>query len=94
MDAYLSNSPDHSNESGTDSEEPLGDTGAHRERKTGTSPHHQQSASFMAFLIRLGAPEVCRRVLDVLEYIESFLLPLLPSLRLLGLVSEVQRGSF
>jgi hypothetical protein len=79
MDAYLSNSPDHSNKSGTDSGEPLGDTGAHRERRTDTSPHHRQSASFKAFLIKLGAPEVCRRVLDVLEYMESSLLPLLLS---------------
>ena len=47
----------------------------------------------MAFLIKLGAPEVCRRVLDVLKYMESLLLPLLPSLPLLGLVSGVQRGS-
>jgi hypothetical protein len=91
MDA---NTPDLSNKFGTDSGEPLGDTGAHRERRTGTSPHHRQSASFKPFLIKLGAPEVCQCVLDVLEYIESFLLPLLPSLRLLGLVSEVQRGSF
>jgi hypothetical protein len=76
MDAYLSDSPDLSNKSGTDSGEPLDDTGAHRERKTGTSPHHRQSASFMAFLVRLGAPEVCQHVLDVLEYMESLQLNL------------------
>ena len=76
MDAHISNTPDLSNESGTDFEEPLGDIGTHRERKTGTSPHHRQSASFMAFLLKLGAPEVCRRVLNVLEYMESLQLNL------------------
>jgi hypothetical protein len=56
--------PDPSNESGTNSEEPPDDTEAHREYEPGTSPHHRQSASFMAFLIQLGAPEVCQRILD------------------------------
>jgi hypothetical protein len=76
MDAHLSNTHDLSSESGTDSEEPLGDTGAHRERKPGTSPHHRQSASFMAFLVKLRAPEVCLCVLSVLEYMESLQLNL------------------
>jgi hypothetical protein len=40
MDGYLSNMPDPSNESGTNSEEPTDDTEAHRERELGTSPHH------------------------------------------------------
>jgi hypothetical protein len=62
MDVYLSTYSDLSSESG--SEEPLGNTGANRDR---TTPQHQQSASFMAFLRNLGAPEVCRRVLDVLD---------------------------
>ena len=54
---YLS---DLSNESGADSEEPL-DTGTHWEHRTGlsTSPHHQQSASFIALLEQLGDLEVC-----------------------------------
>ena len=72
MDAYISNTPDPSNES----EEPLDDTEAHRERKMGTSPHHRQSSSFMAFLMKLGALEVCRRIPDVLEYMESLQLNL------------------
>ena len=66
MDVYLSTYSDLSSESG--SEEPLGNTGANRDRRNaGTTSQHQQSASFMAFLRNLGAPEVCRRVLDVLD---------------------------
>jgi hypothetical protein len=76
MDNHLSNTSDFSTGSGTDSEEQLGDTRAHWERRTGASPHHRQSASLMAFLTRLGAPEVCQRVLDVLQYMESLQLNL------------------
>jgi hypothetical protein len=78
-----SNTSIFSSDSGTDSEEPLVDTGAHQEHGTlpgtGTSPHHRQSASFMVFLTQLGADEVCRRVLDILTYMESlqFDLPIL-----------------
>ena len=75
MDVYLSDPQDLSSDSGTDSEEP-GNIGANQERKAGTSPHHRQSASFMNFLTQLGAPEVCRRVLDVLGYMESLQLNL------------------
>jgi hypothetical protein len=73
MDGYFLNMPDPSNESGTNSEEPPDDTEAHRERELGTSPHHRQSASFMVFLIRIGAPEVCRRILDVLEQVLEYM---------------------
>ena len=69
MDVYLSDPQDLLSDSGTDSEEP-GNIGAHQERKAGTSPHHQQSASFMDLLTRLGDPEVCRRVPDVLGHME------------------------
>jgi hypothetical protein len=75
MDVYLSDPQDLSSDSGTDSEEP-GNIGAHQERRAGTSLHHRQSASFMDFLTRLGAPEVCRRVLDVLGHMESLQLNL------------------
>jgi hypothetical protein len=78
MEAFLSSTLDLAREPGTDwsdSEEP-GDTGLHQEHKTGTSPHQRQSASFMKFLEKLGAPEVCRRVLDLLEYMESLQLNL------------------
>jgi hypothetical protein len=73
MDAYLSTSLDLSGDSGTESEAVLGDTGPH---KTGTSPYHRQSASFLEHLRRLGGPEVCQRVLSVLEYMESLQLNL------------------
>jgi hypothetical protein len=73
MDTDHLNTPDllddFLNDPGTNSREP--------ERRTGTSPHHRQSASFVAFLTQLGAPEVCRHVLDVLEYMESLQLNLL-----------------
>ncbi len=51
-------------------------TEAQQERTTstrppGTSPQQRQTTSFLAFLTNLGAPEVCRRVLDVLEYMNS-----------------------
>ncbi len=76
---HFSNTSELSSDSGTDSEEPLVDTGAHQERGTGTSLHHRQSARFMEFLKQLGAHEVCRRVLDILTYMESlqFNLPIL-----------------
>jgi hypothetical protein len=61
MDAFLPNTPDLMNESVTNT----------RIRKTGTSPHHQQSASYMVLLIQLGTPEVCWRVLEVLKHMES-----------------------
>ena len=70
IDTCLSNSQDLSSDSGTDFKE-LSNIKAHQEHKTGTSPHHWQSASFMAFFTRLGAPEVCRHVLNILEYMES-----------------------
>ena len=75
MDVYLSDPQDISSDSGTDSEDP-GNIGTHQERKAGTSPHHQQSMSFMNFLTQLRAPEVCRCILDVLGYMESLQLNL------------------
>ncbi len=76
MDTHFSNTPELLNDSGTNSEEMLDNTEAHRERQMGRSPHHRQSASFMAFLKQLGSPEVCRHVLDVLAYMESLQLNL------------------
>jgi hypothetical protein len=75
MDVCLSDPQDLLSDSGTDSEEP-GNIGEHQERKAGTSPHHRQSANFMDSLTQLGAPEVCRRVLNVLGYMESLQLNL------------------
>jgi hypothetical protein len=75
MDAYLSDSSGLESDSGIDSEESR-NTEAHHEHKTGTSPHQRQAKSFIDFLINLGAPGVCRRVLDVLEYIKSLQLNL------------------
>jgi hypothetical protein len=54
MDGYLSNMPDPSNESGTNSEEPTDDTEAHRERELGTSPHHREVSTRGVLTSRQG----------------------------------------
>ncbi len=66
---------------GTEFEEDIDSIEAQREPTTstcppGTSPHQRQTTGFLAFLADIGAPEVCRRVVDILEYMESLQLNL------------------
>jgi hypothetical protein len=77
MDTQFSHPSEPRDESEMECDEDLDSTEAQQEHSTGirppvgASPHQRQTRSFLAYIKNLEAPEVCQRIVDVLEYMES-----------------------